>query len=201
MNGYVMSEMQQEPMQDPNSSLVRSSHFSATLEQVVRRLAALLARHRMRVVFAESCTAGLVAASLATVPGISEWLCGSAVTYRDRTKQHWLGVPEALLNDPGAVSEVVARQMAHGVLVHTEEADLAWSITGHLGPDAPGALDGVVFIGAATRERDGIACRDTRRIALCGTSRQARQREAAQLVLQEAVRFLEDELRGDANRC
>ena len=196
-----MSEAQQEPMQEPESSLARSPHGSAAIQQVARRLATLLARHRMRVVFAESCTAGLIAASLATVPGISEWLCGSAVTYRDSAKAHWLGVPEALLNDPGAVSEVVERQMAHGVLMHTEEADLAWSITGHLGPGAPETLDGIVFIGAATREKDGIACRDTRRIALCGNRRQARQREAAQRVLQEAVRFLEDELRGDAKPC
>ena len=122
------------------------------LTPLVQEVAALLNRSRQRVVFAESCTAGLVAASLARVPGISEYLCGSAVVYRLETKSKWLDIPAALLNDPGPVSEVVASRMAERVLALTPEADFAVSVTGHLGPNAPSDLDGVVYIGVARRE-------------------------------------------------
>ena len=122
------------------------------LTPLVQEVAALLKRSRQRVVFAESCTAGLVAASLARVPGISESLCGSAVVYRLETKSKWLDIPAALLNDPGPVSEVVASRMAERVLALTPEADFAVSVTGHLGPNAPSDLDGVVYIGVARRE-------------------------------------------------
>ncbi len=122
------------------------------LTPLVQEVAAVLKQSRQRVVFAESCTAGLVAASLARVPGISEHLCGSAVVYRLDTKSKWLEIPEALLTDPGPVSEVVASLMAERVLALTPEADFALSITGHFGPSAPRDLDGVVYIGAARRE-------------------------------------------------
>ncbi len=122
------------------------------LTPLVQEVAALLKQSGQRVVFAESCTAGLVAASLARVPGISEHLCGSAVVYRLDTKSKWLEIPAVLLNDPGPVSEVVASLMAERVLALTPEADFAVSITGHLGPSAPSDLDGVVYIGVARRE-------------------------------------------------
>ena len=122
------------------------------LTPLVQEVAALLNRSRRRIVFAESCTAGLVAASLARVSGISECLCGSAVVYRLETKSKWLDIPAALLNDPGPVSAVIASLMAERVLALTPEADFAVSITGHLGPNAPSDLDGVVYIGVARRE-------------------------------------------------
>ena len=122
------------------------------LTPLVQEVAALLSRSRRRIVFAESCTAGLVAASLARLPGISEYLCGSAVVYRLETKSKWLDIPAALLNDPGPVSDVIASLMAERVLALTPEADFAVSITGHLGPNAPNGLDGVVYVGVARRE-------------------------------------------------
>ncbi len=124
------------------------------LAALVQEVATLLERTKRRIVFAESCTGGLVSASLARVPGISGFLCGSAVVYRLDTKAKWLGVPAALLDDPGPVSEVVAREMALGVLAHTPEADLAASITGHLGPNAPDDQDGLVFIAIARRNTE-----------------------------------------------
>lgn len=110
-------------------------------------VASLLKATGQRLVLAESCTGGLVAATLARVPGISEYLCGSAVVYRLDTKAKWLGVSESMLIDPGPVSEVVARAMVRGVLAKTPEATLAASITGHLGPNAPVDQDGLVFVG------------------------------------------------------
>ena len=126
------------------------------LAALVEEVASLLRQSRQRIVFAESCTGGLVSASLARVPGISEFLCGSAVVYRLDTKARWLGISEASLVDPGPVSDVVARAMAVGILSRTPEADLAASITGHLGPNAPGDQDGLIFIGIARRNAKAI---------------------------------------------
>ena len=75
-----------------------------------------LKAQNIRVVFAESCTAGLIAATLARVPGISNHLCGSAVVYRNETKTAWLSVSADDLADEtiGPVSEPVAESMGSG---------------------------------------------------------------------------------------
>ena len=128
------------------------------LHLVANRIAELLKTTKTRVVFAESCTAGLVSATLGRVPGISEYHCGSAVVYRLDTKSRWLGIDPALLvaPGPGPVSDVVARLMAVGVLERTPEATFSAAITGHLGPNAPYHQDGLVFIGVAHRDGDEV---------------------------------------------
>jgi nicotinamide-nucleotide amidase len=117
-----------------------------------RRVAHLLAKLDRKVVFAESCTGGLVSATLTRVPGISEHHCGGLVVYRNQTKQAYLGIPAKTLADPGPVSREVAERMARGVLAKTPEADVAVSVTGHLGPKAPKGLDGLVFVAIAVRK-------------------------------------------------
>ena len=116
-----------------------------------RRVARLLKVSDLKVVFAESCTGGLVSGALTKIPGISNHHCGGVVVYRNATKQAYLDIPADLLEDPGAVSEKVAGLMALRVLEKTPEADIAVSVTGHLGPNAPSDLDGLVFVGLARR--------------------------------------------------
>ena len=157
-------------------------------------------KHNLRIVFAESCTGGLIAATLAQLPGISLYLCGSAVTYQNETKQAWLGVSYDDLNDVGAVSEVVAQQMAHGVLDKTAQADYAASITGHLGPDAPPDLDGIAFCSIYGRlPRDdatgGLQHILTQRIQLSQSTRVQRQAEAAGFVLENMRSAIETRIR------
>lgn len=148
------------------------------------RLARQLREQDCRIVFAESCTAGLVAASLARVPGISNWMCGSAVTYQEQIKKDWLGVSAADLQQYSAVSSVVTRQMATKVLEKTAPAMIAAAVTGHLGPDAPPGLDGVGFIAVAVRESGCVTCEEIRQFHMARSERVARQFEAAQLVLE-----------------
>ncbi len=74
--------------------------------QLARDVLSLLERHHDRIVCAESCTAGLVSATLAAIPGASKFLCGSAVVYRNATKTNWLHVPAELLDDRLAVMSV-----------------------------------------------------------------------------------------------
>jgi nicotinamide-nucleotide amidase len=154
-----------------------------SLNETAAALASALKQKNVRVVLAESCTAGLAAATLAQTPGVSEHFCGSAVVYRQATKQAWLRVSESDLGAYSAVSEQVARQMAAGVLRNTPEADFAASITGHLGPDAPPEADGVVFIGVVGRDGPRLGIVDVTRHQLGSASRQERQGEAAGLLL------------------
>lgn len=125
------------------------------------KLYAVLKRFDQRLVLAESCTAGLVAALLGAIPGISECFCGSLVVYRNDSKIRWLGIDPAKLDDPaiGPVSPQVTEALARAALTRTPEATVAGAITGHLGPGAPSALDGVVYCAIAFRDESiGTFC-------------------------------------------
>ena len=178
------------------------------LDRAAKRLAVLLEQHRRNIVFAESCTGGLVAATLTRVPGISARFCGSAVVYQVPTKQHWLDVRADILQRPGPVSREVALEMACGVLRHTPQADCSASVTGHLGPQAPPRQDGLIYIGLAKRitgrKNDPLqtAVRRFRLPVLDARSpqrnRHRRQKAAAQEVLQRAADWLRGRIRASA---
>ncbi|MCA9019339.1 MAG: nicotinamide-nucleotide amidohydrolase family protein [Planctomycetaceae bacterium] len=123
------------------------------LMQAAMQVKSALAEHDQKLVLAESCTGGLVATLMTSLPGISEYFCGSAVVYRWDTKMKWLGVQQKTLDQYTDVSIETAREMALGVLHQTPEATLSASITGHLGPDAPAHQDGIVCIGLARINR------------------------------------------------
>lgn len=82
---------------------------------------------------AESCTGGLLTATLTEVPGCSEFVDCAFVTYSNASKQEMLGLDAALIDAHGAVSEPVARAMAEAALARSR-AGLAVSITGVAGP-------------------------------------------------------------------
>lgn len=89
------------------------------------------AGHRLAV--AESCTGGLVGGRLTAVPGSSAVFIGGVVAYDDRVKEDILGVPKAILEAHGAVSEAVATAMADGVATRFGTA-AAVAVTGIAGP-------------------------------------------------------------------
>jgi PncC family amidohydrolase len=161
-----------------------------SVARAARSLARLLQQRDCRVVFAESCTGGLVSGALTQIPGISQFLCGSMVTYRDDSKHAWLGVSRRLLREKSAVSLEVAERMARGVLQATPEATLALSVTGHLGPQAPPELDGLVFIGLALRSGRSTHTAVQRHTFAPAFNRSQRQRLAVEAVLQAACHFL-----------
>lgn len=163
-----------------------------------KQLATVLKSADLKIVFAESCTGGLVSAALTRVPGISAHLCGSAVVYRIDTKARWLNVSRESLDDPGPVSKVVAEQMAEGVLEITPEADVAASITGHLGPDAPKRQDGLIYVGIARRSQAAFSTVVHRHRLEIGDeslsiaqARKNRQTAAAVFVLQSVADVLD----------
>ena len=122
--------------------------------KAANELAEMLTRHDLKVVFAESCTAGLVSATMAGISGISSRLCGSAVTYRVPVKESWLGIDPELIETRTAVSPEVTRSMAEAVLEKTDDATLALGITGHLegGESEEGPLAYVFVCDRVARE-------------------------------------------------
>ena len=95
---------------------------------------AALAERGLTLTTAESCTGGLLAGAITSVPGSSTVFREGVVTYADEAKTARLDVPPALLAEHGAVSEPVALAMARGARARAQ-ADLAVAISGVAGPD------------------------------------------------------------------
>ncbi|GHU06770.1 competence damage-inducible protein A [Spirochaetia bacterium] len=114
-----------------------------------------LAEAGQTLVLAESCTAGLAASLIAEVPGASNVLWGSYVTYTVDAKHTMIAVDKALIERYGAVSGETALAMADGALEHSA-ASIAVSVTGLAGPDGDGSAVpvGTVWIGLAARENN-----------------------------------------------
>ncbi len=137
------------------------------------------------IALAESCTGGLIAQTLTGVPGASAWLLEGVVTYSNASKVRRLGVPSALIDAHGAVSETVARAMAQGVR-ESSGADIGLAITGIAGPTGgtPEKPVGTVHLALASP-------RGTRHVALALPYDRTRNRRASawrglQLLLEEA---------------
>ena len=106
---------------------------------------------KLTIAAAESCTGGLLAATLTDIPGSSDVFDRAFVTYSNAAKQDMLGVANEILADHGAVSRATAEAMAAGALVNSG-VDLAVSITGIAGPGGvlPGKPVGLVHCAAAS---------------------------------------------------
>lgn len=113
-------------------------------------LGKLLAAQAQTISCAESCTGGLVTSMLTDIPGSSDYVLGSAVTYSNEAKQRLIGVQESSLAKYGAVSEIVAKEMAQGVQ-KLFQTTFGLGITGIAGPG--GATDekpvGLVYLAVA----------------------------------------------------
>ena len=93
---------------------------------------ALMARGWMMAT-AESCTGGMIASRCTDLSGSSNWFERGFVTYSNAAKSELIGVPAALIEQHGAVSEPVARAMARGALAHAH-AQVSVAVTGIAGP-------------------------------------------------------------------
>ena len=113
-------------------------------------VADLLLKKQLRLVTAESCTGGLIAAACTDLAGSSAWFERGFVTYSNAAKTELLDVPERVLRRAGAVCGPVAQAMAEGALAHSH-AQVAVAVTGVAGPSggSPAKPVGTVWFGFA----------------------------------------------------
>lgn len=140
-------------------------------------LLALFRSRKLMLATAESCTGGLVAATLTAIAGSSDVLERGFVTYSNAAKAELLGVDAALIARVGAVSQEVAEAMALGAIARSQ-ADVAVSVTGVAGPGGGSRAKpvGLVFIGVA--RRSGRAT--VRELRFAGDRAQVREASVAE---------------------
>ena len=123
-------------------------------DALLERLAATLRLRGLRLVAAESCTGGLIAAVCTSLAGSSDWFERGFVTYSNEAKTELLGVDVGLIARHGAVSAEVAAAMADGALA-SSHADVAVAVTGIAGPGGGTAAKpvGTVWLAIASAGR------------------------------------------------
>lgn len=106
---------------------------TSALEANLTQISLELLKHSHLLATAESCSGGMIAAACTDLAGSSQWFERGFVTYSNAAKVEMLGVPAALIEQEGAVSEAVARAMADGALAHSQ-AHVSLAVTGVAGP-------------------------------------------------------------------
>jgi nicotinamide-nucleotide amidase len=126
---------------------------AARTRAAARRVVDACRARGWKLATAESCTGGLVVAALTDIAGSSEVVDRGFVTYSNTAKETMIGVPPAIIEAHGAVSEPTAGAMAKGALDHSA-ADVSVAITGIAGPGGGSAEKpvGLVYFAAATRD-------------------------------------------------
>ncbi len=139
----------------------------------------------LKVATAESCTGGLVAATLIDIAGSSDVLDRGFVSYSNPAKQTMLGVPRALLQRHGAVSREAAEAMAAGALGNSP-ADLVVAVTGIAGPGGGSEEKPVGLVHFAAATRDGRMIHREKRFGDIG------RREVRLASVAEALEMLQE---------
>jgi len=114
----------------------------------------LCIKKNMSVATAESCTAGLLASSIASVPGASLFFKGAIVSYQNDIKINLLGVLKSIINEKSEVCSEVVEQMAEGVRTRLS-VDFSLATSGYAGPTGGTELNpvGTIFIAIASKEK------------------------------------------------
>lgn len=134
-------------------------------ENIFTYLIGRLKEKNLKITFAESCTGGAIAYEFVKIPGCSDVLEGSVITYANRIKSAWLKVDKAIFETRGAVSEECVFGMLDGVL-QTSGADIAVAVSGVAGPEG-GTISkpvGTVYVGIGLKD----GSKDVQRLLLKG---------------------------------
>jgi nicotinamide-nucleotide amidase len=118
-----------------------------------KKIGKILQERLLTLGLAESCTGGLLASRITDVPGSSAYFMAGLVTYSNKAKTRFLSVPDKIIAQQGAVSNVVAERMAKGVRA-AAGVNIGLSITGIAGPagGSPEKPVGTVFVALATKK-------------------------------------------------
>ena len=161
----------------------------SALTHLARRLGERLLAQDLYLTCAESCTGGWIAKTLTDIPGSSQWFERGFVTYSNAAKRELLGVPAAVLERHGAVSEACVRAMTEGALRHSR-AHLAVAVSGIAGPSggSPEKPVGLVWIAwESAPHRLSLA-----RAHHFDGDREAVRRQAVAAALNGLLRLLDD---------
>ncbi len=129
-------------------------HMEPSLLNMAEHILEKCRSRGLSLVTAESCTGGLIAATLTGVAGSSEVFDRGFVTYSNQAKTDMLGVEHELITQEGAVSELVARHMAIGALTNSG-CDIAVAVTGVAGPGGGSSEKPVGTVHIAIAEANG----------------------------------------------
>jgi len=155
------------------------SRDGASLAEAVVREASI---RRVTIATAESCTGGMVAAALTDVPGSSAAFLGGVVSYSNQAKMRLLDVDDTDLAHEGAVSRVVAEEMAKGARDRFG-ADVCIAITGIAGPDGGSEDKPVGTVWFAVLSRIGEGSSEQVVVHWAGASREAIRARATSMAL------------------
>lgn len=150
-------ERMMAPLIDEIKQTLGSVVYSIDDQELHEVCAALLKEHGATLAAAESCTGGMIASKLISVPGISAHFIEGAVTYSNDAKIRRLGVRQETLAAHTAVSAETAREMAEGIR-RTSGASLGVATTGIAGPDGgtPERPVGLVYIALASESGTAV---------------------------------------------
>ena len=130
--------------------------YGMDVECIEEAVIQLLREKQLRFSAAESCTGGDIARRFTEIPGASEFFLGGVVTYTNEAKAKLLGIDPALIEEKGAVSFEVAKEMAQRVRALTG-SDIGLGVTGLAGPDGDGVHEvGTVFVSLAAPEQTWV---------------------------------------------
>ena len=155
-----------------------------------KTLASILLSQSWKLAVAESCTGGLVCATLTELAGSSDWFERGFITYSNEAKTECLDVPTQMIESYGAVSEEVAKAMAEGA-INNSAANVGISITGIAGPTG-GSTEkpvGTVCFGWAIQNGSAENRVITRTMHFVGDRKMVRQ-QASAYVLTELIALL-----------
>lgn len=156
------------------------------MKNLVERVAQHLMAGGASMATAESCTGGWVSQAATALPGSSRWFDCGFVTYSNHAKQQMLGVPAALIDTHGAVSEPVVVAMAEGALQRSQAA-IAVSISGVAGPDGGTERKpvGTVWFAWAVRGHPTVSC-----LSYFSGDREEVRRQAVEQALEGIIAYL-----------
>ena len=169
------AEMLIKPVVGEIEKRVGSCLYSVENEELHEVVFKLLKERKMKIALAESCTGGMISATLVGIPGVSEVFERGVVCYSNESKISMLNVSKATLEKHGAVSHETAEEMAKGI-AEISGADIGLSVTGIAGPDGgtPEKPVGLIYIGL---HANGVS--SVKKVQLTGE--RARVRNAAML--------------------
>lgn len=165
--------------------------MSSVIHHLALELGELLLARNWQITVAESCTGGGLGYAITSTSGSSAWFERGFITYSNEAKKQLVGVDPSYLQQYGAVSEQVVKQMAHGAL-NEAQADVAVAISGIAGPDGGTDAKPVGSVWFAIYTHDEVKTR------LCQFK--GDRHEVRQQAIEEALTLASETVRASAEK-